>query len=313
MMKAELPDHRMPIMTGKVGVVTVTYNSATVLQEFLDSLAAQTHAPLVLYAVDNASHDGTIAMLKEGWGFSVMVIRNEENLGVAEANNQGIRAALEDGCEYVLLLNNDTVFPCDLISELLAGLDSNHCEMTTARMYFHDHPDRIWCAGGRLSAWRGYDAIHDGVDQEDHGQFDLPRAVEYTPTCCLMARRTVFEQVGLMDGRYFVYVDDVDFLYRCRKYGLLLWYVPGARLWHKVSSLTNSVSNFTLRYCTRNHVYFVRKHLPYLIALGFYLIFQLRSLLALMLLRNSWAKFMVRFRAAREGWRLARDTSPAAG
>jgi GT2 family glycosyltransferase len=299
-------------MRGKVGVVTVTYNSATVLEEFLDSLASQTHSPLVLYAVDNASGDATVAKLRQHSGISIVVIPNEQNLGVAEANNEGIRAALEDGCEYVLLLNNDTVFPGDMIAELLAGLDAHQCEMTTARMYYHDHPDRIWCAGGRISPWRGYDVVHDGADQADHGQFDVPRAVEYTPTCCLMARRSVFEKVGLMDGRYFVYVDDVDFLYRCRKRGLSLWYIPSARLWHKVSSLTTSVSNFTLRYCTRNRVYFVRKHLPYPLALGLYLAVQVRSLLNLVLLHNSWAKFLVRFRAAREGWRLANQPSPAA-
>jgi GT2 family glycosyltransferase len=299
-------------MMGKVGVVTVTYNSATVLEEFLDSLASQTHSSLVLYAIDNASRDASVAMLRQRSGIAVVVIANEQNLGVAEANNQGIRAALDDGCEYVLLLNNDTVFPANMIAELIAGLDTHHCELTTARMYYHDHPDRIWCAGGRISPWRAYDVVHDGADQADHGQFDAPRAVEYTPTCCLMARRSVFEQVGLMDDRYFVYVDDVDFLYRCRKHGLSLWYIPSARLWHKVSSLTTTVSNFTLRYCTRNRVYFLRKHLPYPLALGLYLGVQLRSLLTLVLLHNSWAKFLVRFRAAREGWRLASQISHAA-
>jgi GT2 family glycosyltransferase len=303
----------VPIMTGKVGVVTVTYNSATVLEEFLDSLASQTHSSLVLYAVDNASIDATAAMLRQRSGIAIVVIPNEQNLGVAEANNQGIRAALKDDCEYVLLLNNDTVFPRDMIAELLSGLDNYHCDMTTARMYYHDHPDRIWCAGGRISPWRGYDVVHDGADQSDLGQFDTARAVNYTPTCCLMARRSVFEEVGLMDGRYFVYMDDVDFLYRCSKHGLSLWYIPGARLWHKVSSLTRGVSNFTLRYCTRNRAYFFRKHLPYPLALGLYLGIQLRSLLTLVLLRNSWAKFLVRFRAAREGWRLGNEVSPAAG
>lgn len=291
------------IERGKIGVVTVTYNSEPVLQEFFDSLAEQTHRSFALYLVDNASKDKTLEMSRQRTDLPIFVIANEENLGVAEGNNQGIRAALADGCECVLLLNNDTVFAADLIAQLYAGLDRHRCDMTTGKMYYHDQPDVFWCAGGRFRPWLGYRIQHDGENQKDVGQFNQPRRVTYTPTCCLLVRRSVFDCVGLMDSRYFVYSDDVDFLYRCLKQGLLLWYVPAAKLWHKVSSLTGGdTSVFALRYQTRNAIYFQHKHFPRWLAFYWYSYTQTRSFLAYCFGHNTRAKWDLRRTAAKDGW-----------
>jgi len=292
---------------GKIGVVTVTYNSGPVLEEFLDSLSAQTHRNFVLYVVDNASQDDTLDKTNRRTDMRVVAIANTENLGVAEGNNQGIRAALAAGCECVLLLNNDTVFPADLIAQLFNGLEKCHCDMTTGKMYYYDRPDVYWCAGGRLLKWRGYEAKHDGEGQKDIGQFNQLRRVTYTPTCCLLIRRTVFGRVGLMDGLYFVYFDDVDFLYRCLKNGISLWFLPEAKLWHKVSSLTGHLSDFALRYCSRNRAYFLRKNLPRGVALLWYLLSQLRSALAFLSFQNSESKWRLRRTSAREGWNRIPD------
>jgi GT2 family glycosyltransferase len=294
-----------PIEQGKIGVVTVTYNSEPVLQEFLESLAAQTHGNFVLYIVDNASKDQTLEIARKQPNIPAVIIANHDNLGVAEGNNQGIRSALEDGCECVLLLNNDTVFPADFIAQLYAGLDRHHCDMTTGRMYYHDRPDVLWCAGGRFQPWLGYRIQHDGVNKKDTGQYNQPRRVTYTPTCCLLVRRIVFDRVGLMDSRYFVYYDDVDFLYRCLKQRLSVWHLPGAQLWHKVGSLTGGkVSSFVLRYTARNRAYFLRKNLPRWQALLWY--WQLQAIYALKFLlhKTSYTNWRLQHKSAREGWTM---------
>jgi GT2 family glycosyltransferase len=299
-----------PIEPGKIGVVTVTYNSGHVLQEFFDSLAAQIHRNFVLYVVDNASKDQTPELTQRRTDLPGVLIANAENLGVAEGNNQGIRAAIAGGCECVLLLNNDTVFPADFIAQLYAGLDRHRCDMTTGKMYYHDRPDVFWCAGGHFQPKLGYRARHDGQHQKDVGQYDQPRRVTYVPTCCLLVRRSVFDRIGLMDSRYFVYSDDVDFLYRCLKQGLSLWYVPEAKLWHKVSSLTGGDSSaFALQYMTRNRIYFLRKNMPHVLALYWYIWIQTRSFLAFLSGRNSYSKWNVRRNAAKEGWNMYRMQS----
>src|SRR5690242_9561959 len=86
--------HTGMIAGQKIGVVTVTYNSARVIDGFLTSLLGQSKCDFVLYAVDNASSDETLARIGTYNDPRVRVIANEKNLGIAEANNQGIEAAL---------------------------------------------------------------------------------------------------------------------------------------------------------------------------------------------------------------------------
>lgn len=244
----------------RIGVVTVTYNSAEVLPEFLASVASQTFREFILYIIDNASKDKSVEIASAFGDPRVRIHANAENLGVAEGNNQGIRAALADGCDAVLLLNNDTVFPAELFVQLCDGLVQYDCAMTTPKIYYHDEPKNIWAAGGYFQPWLGYRTQHYGDGQLDKGQFDTARSVTYAPTCCVLIHKKVFSRIGLMDPLYFVYNDDDDFMYRALTAGLVIKYLPHGKLWHKVSSLTGGLNAFSIRYCTRNRAYFLRKH-----------------------------------------------------
>jgi GT2 family glycosyltransferase len=306
-----------PSLTARIGIVTVTYNSESVLPEFLDSLSAQTWRDFTLYAVDNRSKDHTLAIVRGRTNLPIVVIANEENLGVAEGNNQGIRAALADGCDCILLLNNDTVFPPDLLERLYGGLEQCGCEMTTAKMYYYDQPTRIWCAGGSFQPWLAYRARHAGLDEEDRAQFDRPRRVTYSPTCCLLIRAEVFDRVGMMDSRYFVYFDDVDFLYRCLKQGVSLWYIPEAKLWHKVASLTGSdISKFSLHYAARNKAYFIVKNIPRLHAFLPSLLFETYFRVSTLRPDPAGQWYRIKLAAWKEGKRMMQGQAlrgPAAG
>ena len=248
---------------GKVGVVTVLFNSEPVLPEFFASITAQTHRNFTLFAIDNASSDRSLAICHQ---YGAVCIQNAVNLGVAAANNQGIAAALAAGCEFVLLLNNDVRFGPELFAQLLAGIHTHQCEMTTPLMLLYDAPETIWCAGGGFVHWLAERPIHYAEADRDTGQFTQPKQVEFTPTCCVLIHRDVFQRVGLMDERYFVYWDDTDFMLRAARRGVKLYFLPQAKLWHKVGALTGPQSEFTLRYATRNHAYYLRKHLPFLLA-----------------------------------------------
>jgi GT2 family glycosyltransferase len=254
----ELPSAFFP---AKIGVVTVTYNSAVMLDEFFASLDAQTYRQFCLISVDNASTDGTVPLLHAYSGVEQLVIANRTNLGVAAANNQGIRAAIEVGCEYVLLINNDVVLDSGLLAELVQGLADHGCDMAVPLIYFSDPPDRIWTAGGSFQPMLGFRVHHRGLDEDDRGQYNRPAKIDYAPTCCVLIRREVFGKIGLMDERYFVYADDVDFMYRARRAGVAMFYVPRGKLWHKVNGLTGgSVSDFSFYYNARGRALFLYKH-----------------------------------------------------
>jgi GT2 family glycosyltransferase len=296
-----------PIEKGKIGVVTVTYNSEHVLGEFLDSLALQTHKSLLLYIVDNASKDKTLEIANKRTDLPCVILSNADNVGVSEGNNQGIRAALADGCDCVLLLNNDTVFPADMVGRLYAGLDRYQCEMTTCRMYFHETPNVYWYAGGDFLSWPAFISKHAGWRQLDIGQYEQPRRVTYAPTCCLLVRRTVFDRVGMMDPKYFAYFDDADFLLRSLQHGIALWYLPDAKLWHKVSALTSRQPVLVERLFVRNRIYFIRKHVPGWQARAWYWLDQCQYALSIVLFKSSLERWRRRRAAAQEGWAMLRE------
>lgn len=293
----------------RVGVITVTYNSGQVIDAFLDSLLAQTWSNVRIYAVDNGSSDHTLSRINARSDSAIEVIGNSDNRGIAEANNQGIRAALADQCDLVLLMNNDTEFGPELITTLAAGLEQYNCDMAAPKILYYGEPSKIWSAGGGMDSRKGYSGFHHGYDELDHGQFDTPRRVDHAPACCLLIRKEVFERIGMMDSHYFTYVEDTDFSYRAKRAGINLMYLPSATLLHKAHSLTGGLfSDFMMRYTTRNRIYFMLKHFGPWRGLYYVPAYQAHLLLQLFSRKIGLSMFWLRERAFFEGLRLWRQT-----
>ena len=288
-----------------IGIVTVTFNSGLVLPQFLDCTFKQTHQNFILFAVDNASKDHTLCILSECQDGRLRIIANPDNRGVAEGNNLGIRAALKAGCSSVLLINNDTEFDATLFSQLDEGLGRLSADMICPKMMYFDEPERIWAAGGAFQPWLGYRIKHLGAGQIDVGQNDKAQQITYVPTCCVLIKKEVFEKIGLMDERYFVYMDDVDFMYRAMKAGIKLMYLPDAKLLHKVGCLTGGEdSPFAHRYCTRNRVYFMLKHFGTVLAAPMLIIYQIYYVKGVLTKRLRFKAFLLKQKAFWEGFRL---------
>ena len=113
-------------MSEHLGLVTVLYNCEGVLQDFFDTLAIQTYKDFELIIVDNKSKDNSLNQCKrlaEKMFFKCFFIENEDNLGVAAGNNQGIKLALEHNCDKVLLTNNGIVLKINDDSFYLLSLE----------------------------------------------------------------------------------------------------------------------------------------------------------------------------------------------
>ena len=102
----------------KIGIVTVTFNSANVLRPFLNNLFDQTFSNFDLYVIDNNSNDATTKILDELDDNRIIINKNDKNIGVAAANNVGIKKALANKCSHILLLNNDIEFPNSLLNDM---------------------------------------------------------------------------------------------------------------------------------------------------------------------------------------------------
>lgn len=266
-------------MTPKFGLVTVLFNSETVLPGFFESLAAQDFKDFWLFILDNSlnelSYNASLALIEKHGVKNVTLIKNAENVGVAKGNNQGTELALEMGCEYVVLLNNDIEFDNPrLFSELYSMALATNEKMVIPKMTFFDS-GKIWCAGGAINPWTGT-TTHRGEGMDDGQEFSVGMPVNYAPTCFMLIHRSVFEKIGLMDEKYFVYHDDTDFVWRANHAGFRIFYWPGGWIKHKVSSSTGgALSQFATYYCERNRIYFIRKNytdVQKMVALGYYLL-----------------------------------------
>ena len=253
----------------KIGLVTITYNSADVLKGFLDSTFKQSFQNFIIYIIDNNSQDDTVSIIEKDKDERIVLIRNSENFGVAKANNQGIKLALKDDCYQVLIVNNDIEFEEQLFNKMLNIQKENNCSLVVPKMMYFDNPNYIWYAGSDFIKSKGYLPIHKGIKQKDKGQCDGVFQVEYAPTCCLLVKKQVFEDIGFMDEKYFVYFDDTDFSYRIFQDGRhKLFYFSNTIFYHKVGSLTKSFNHqndrlyrddFFLKQFTKNHIYFLKK------------------------------------------------------
>ena len=253
----------------KIGLVTITYNSAKVIEPFMDCVLRQTHTDFILYIIDNISSDNTLELLSKYKDDRIVIIANTQNVGVAAGNNQGIVRAMADGCDEILIINNDVEFEYTLLEKLSCQLEELNCSLVAPKMMYHPETHLIWWAGTKFNPKEGCMTHHIGIQEEDKGQYDHIEKMDYAPTCCVLLKREVIDDIGLMDEKYFAYYDDTDFFYRIFKQGKhVLFYYPFVQFYHKVGGLSNmkkgnakkfKFNNFYIHLITRNHVYYLRK------------------------------------------------------
>jgi GT2 family glycosyltransferase len=181
---------------------------------------------------------------------AVQILKLTDNQGYAGNNNLGIRIALEQGAEWVLLLNNDTVVDSDCITTLVESAVDRGAAVAGPMVYHHDEPDTIQSAGGTLSVfWRGR---HIGQNERERHQYPDTRVVDWVSGCALMASRDVFERVGTLDERYFMYWEEMEWCLRVRRAGGVVLHVPDAKVWHKGVKRNYEPSPAVTYYSTRN-------------------------------------------------------------
>lgn len=262
-----------------IGIVTVLYNSQDVLNDFFISLSNSNNINIILYIIENNLQNPSYTIAKKlakNHNIKTNIIINNNNLGVAKGNNQGIQAAIHDGCKYILLANNDITFNNDTINQLVKELDAGE-SVSVPKIYFHSDPNKIWYGGGTFNILKGTTKQFVSDQSELPDKYQIYQ--EYSPTCFVLFKSDVFLINGLMDEIFFVYYDDTDFMWRLKLNNIKIKYVPSSKVWHKVSSLTGgNESNFSLYWGNRNRIIFIRKNLKnlnYICAMSYTLLTRL--------------------------------------
>lgn len=237
-------------------IVIVNYNGAKYQNECIDSILASDYQDFRIIVVDNASTDNSMELLNEFKDGRIEKIFAGDNLGVAEGNNIGIRRSIEMGAEATLLLNNDTVIPPNTIGKMVAYLNKD--QVVTPKIYYWGDKNVLWYGGGHFDMQKGNNE-HDFLKCVDDN-LDIADYCDYSPSCCLLVKNKVFEEIGLIDPIYFMYYDDADFCMRLKIRGIPIRIAKDACMYHKVSLSTGgSDSKFVVYYMSRNRFYFLKK------------------------------------------------------
>ncbi|MER3457620.1 MAG: glycosyltransferase family 2 protein, partial [Chloroflexota bacterium] len=229
--------------TVTLSIIIVNWNTRDLLAACLESiersLSSDDGAGMKLQAeiivVDNGSTDGTVEMLRRDYP-DVRLIENRHNVGFARANNQGLAASRG---RYLLLLNTDAFLRGPALARLVRFMEEHpEAGVVGPRLYFGDGTLQHSCYAFPTLATEFYGAV--GLDRlfprsrlfgrYRLGYWDMRdvREVDVVMGACLMARREVFEQIGGLDERFFMYSEEVDWCYRARQAGWRIYYVPQA-------------------------------------------------------------------------------------
>lgn len=245
----------------QVCIVLLNWNQETDTRECLASLQQCSYADKTIILVDNGSQDGSPQRLAREFP-EVILLPQPVNLGFAEGSNVGIRAALAHGADQILLLNNDTLVDSAFLEPLAAALARDAgIGIVGPKIYCYPERETFWCAGGQVD-WQTGRQFHRGGGEQERGQYESEVEIDYASGCCLLARRDVFEQIGLLDPRYFIYFEEADWCTRALSQGFRIRFIPTSRIWHKVSAAMQSSSPNTAYYITRNRLLFLTEHGP---------------------------------------------------
>jgi GT2 family glycosyltransferase len=244
----------------KTWAVIVNWNGGEANLSCLRSLLEQGLEPERIVFVDNASTDGSRERVEEQYP-EIRVLRNDRNVGYGDGNNRGIEVALAGDAERVFLVNNDVTLPENALAELAAAFDLfPGTGIVGPRVVYKKHPDIVWCAGG-LMTWRQNMSTMIGHGRPDRPAYQETREVDYVPGCAMLVRRSVFEKVGLLEGDYFAYHEDVEFCMKAREAGIGIHVIGEVLVFHDAHFSTGGGYNPRRKYMMGvNTVWFLRRH-----------------------------------------------------
>jgi GT2 family glycosyltransferase len=242
----------------KVGIVVLTWNQRSLILDCLQSLSKIDYPNYLIIVIDNNSGDHSAEAVRLAYP-QVCLIQNSVNLGFAGGNNLGIRHALEQGAEYVLLLNNDAIVERRAIGALMAAAMA-HPDAGFFGPLICSLGDQgtILSAGGIFAA--GWQTTHRGMGERDSSPYASLFEADYLSGCALLVSRKAIATTGVLDPDYYFYHEDVDWCYRGKKLGFKTLFVPNAKVWHPDTRTRDEFSARVTYYMARNALLFARKH-----------------------------------------------------
>jgi len=243
-----------------VGIVILNWNGIEDTIRCLSSLGESDLEDISVYIVDNGSKNAEAASLALKFPWTI-VLPQEENQGYCGGNNIGIRRALTDGVDYVVLLNNDTIIPPNAITTLVSEFKKIPGAGAISPVVILGED----LAGSAFirSEWRP-EIAEFSLNPDNQSYLDVkdlpPWRSEWAYGCCLLTSASVLDEVGFLDERYFAYFDEADWCWRLADAGYYSYVSPAAFIFHLSGNRPN-YSRVATYLRTRNRLLWMKENL----------------------------------------------------
>ncbi len=220
----------------RISIIVLNWNGKKDTLECLASLRHLDYSPFHILVVDNGSSDGSAAAIRQRFP-DIEILETGQNFGFAEGNNIGIRHALKKALkpDYLLLLNNDTVVDPQLLNAFVSAMHPP-IGILGAKIYLYDQKNTFDHLGGVWNAKKAAFDLIGNREIDDGKSWEKTRSLDYACGCALFVKTAVFEQIGLLEPKFFLIWEESDFCFRARRAGYSTMMCPQAKLWHKVSA-----------------------------------------------------------------------------
>lgn len=243
-----------------VYVIVLNYNNCEDTIECLNGLQSfnAANVALKLIVVDNASTDNSVARLKAALAPNAMLVENPKNLGYAAGNNVGIKIALEDGADYICVLNNDTIIEENFICPCIEFLETDSSLGVIGPTIMEADNDSVQSTGGDIFLTRGFVTI------KNHGKCreKLPHVIEcdYVGGACMIFRADLINQIGMIPENYFLFFEETEWCYKVKKAGYKNACLNKTYIRHKGSATIDKIGGLHAYLMERNRVVFMRRN-----------------------------------------------------
>lgn len=241
----------------KIFIIILNFNGGDDILSCLDSLQLikkPTSWKKEVIVVDNASTDGSVKKIESKYR-KIKVFRNKKNLGFATGNNIGIRYALKRNADAVMLLNQDTAAEKTFLEPLLknpADVVGPVIKFKRGRRWLYDYGGRVNWLIGRTSHQESY-RLSKKPDFQDP---------DYISGCAMLIKRPVFEEVGLLDERFFLYFEDADFCLRAKRAGFKIAIGLESKILHNLDKGERK-SLFRVYHLLRSNLIFINRYISF--------------------------------------------------
>ena len=256
----------MKINKPSIAVILVNWKKYNLTSNCINSLNKSNYKNFKIILVDNEYSEKSIIELKNKYK-ELLVFKEKNNLGFAGGNNIGIRYALENDYDYIMLLNNDTEVKENFILPLVERIEKDHFLGAVQPLILNfSNKSIIWNAGGKLNKFLGLTSTRLN-NNKLNSSIVFDDYTDWISGCCILIKSEILTKVGLLDEKFFNYYEDVDWSLRMKNLGYDLGFVKESIIYHHGSSSSKNkkntgglISSKIHYFNIRNHILLLKKH-----------------------------------------------------